>query len=96
MVVLDRCKAERIVGGFYGRCAIFLPAHHRADCINVLNHDICFLVDCLEEAEIGFAGIDRLFKDTVLVQIRSLSSQIHGELLELCRAPDTCSFFDQT
>jgi len=33
-------------------CRVFLGAHHCPDGINVLDNDISFLVDSLEEAEL--------------------------------------------
>ena len=58
MVILDGSKPESVVGEFYGGCCILTKAGHRADRVHVLDNDIGFLVDSLEEAELVLIGVD--------------------------------------
>jgi len=58
MVILDERKSDGFVCCFYGFKRIFFKTRHCADGINILDNNIGLLVDCLEETELVFIGID--------------------------------------
>ena len=58
MAALDWNKPERVVGRLYLFRPVFLRSHHRTDYIHILNYDIGFLVNPLEETQIVLVDID--------------------------------------
>src|SRR5208283_5517045 len=95
MVILNGSKPECTVGEFYGCLGIFGKTGHRTDCVHILDNDISFLVNCLEEAELVFIRIDRLLEDAVLVEISPLAAEVLGKFLKFSGTLDRRGLFDE-